>query len=837
MLICFKPFSSYTRQLPIDSSAYHKWPFLSSPAISNNGNYAMYTIEEGGNKTLVILSTTGKWKENITDVAFAEFTANNKFVVIARNTDSLLLLKLGTKEIISIPHVKSYKLGVQWMAYQQHDQLTVKNLENEKDEVFQHIKGYDWNGTALLLQVDKHGLQWLDLHTNEIASIWEGPEVSSITFDLQGEKLAFLTGDSIWVYNKGQQKAENKGQVKNIEGIRYFKGDRLIITLKEGEKKQPLTDPVRLNIWSYKDTCLQSEQIRATEEPSYEAVFNISMNKIVRVLNEGERFNRNENDDWSVIRKYNLVPGKLYQFQSAIVSTKDSTTLHVNYEQMSLSPSGRFAIYYDDKEQNFFTYELASGISRNITKNIKTTWQNDYTDNRMIRGEVAGWIREDEAVLIYDQFDVWQIDPAGINRPLNLTNGQGRKDSTLFYLALEQYRTKPLERTQEIILTAFNIKNKNNGFYSARCNTEKDPVRLTMGKWVYDLTANPEAMENSQFCPLKAKDAIAYIVQRQTANESPNYYFTKDFRHFKPLSNIRPELEYNWYTTELHSWQIPGGPVSQAILYKPQDFDSTRKYPVIFYYYQKLADNLNVYIRPKPSDGRLNIPWYVSNGYLVFAIDMHYELQKAGECILNSINSAAGYLTKMKYVDAGRMGIQGMSWGGYETNYILTHTNYFAATCSVSGAADLISYSGDLDGLGRSYQYMFESNSYYMTNTTLWENPAVYIKNSPIFNLDKVTTPLLMMGTTVDGAVSFRQAIELFTGLRRLGKKVWLLEYNDGEHGVWGKSALDFDIRMQQFFNYYLKDTPAPEWMTKGRPFKLKEADNRLLLDNAGVIP
>ena len=106
---------------------------------------------------------------------------------------------------------------------------------------------------------------------------------------------------------------------------------------------------------------------------------------------------------------------------------------------------------------------------------------------------------------------------------------------------------------------------------------------------------------------------------------------------------------------------------------------------------------------------------------------------------------------------------------------------------------------------------------------TLWEKPELYIENSPIFNLDKVNTPVLIMHNDHDGHVPWYQGIEFFVAMRRLGKPAWMLNYNDEPH--WPlklQNRKDFNIRLQQFFDHYLMGSPMPVWMKEGVPAVVK---------------
>ncbi len=305
------------------------------------------------------------------------------------------------------------------------------------------------------------------------------------------------------------------------------------------------------------------------------------------------------------------------------------------------------------------------------------------------------------------------------------------------------------------------------------------------------------------------------------------------------MSNLQPQKDYNWLTAELVNWTLPDGQPSQGILYKPENFDPTRKYPVIFNYYEKQSDGLFDYLEPGLSgSANIDISWYVSRGYLVFLPDIHYKIGHTGESIVNSVVSAAEYLSKMPWVDSKRMGINGHSWGGYETNYLVTHTDIFAAAAEGAGASDMISNYGSIAG---TYQGLNQSNmeaGQHRIGATLWQRPDLYIENSAILKADQVTTPFLMMHNKADEVVPWPQAIELYLDLRRLGKKVWLLQYDNEGHNIHDpKNQIDYTIRLTQFFDHYLKDAPPPRWMTEGIPARLRGVERRLELDTSGKQP
>ena len=325
----------------------------------------------------------------------------------------------------------------------------------------------------------------------------------------------------------------------------------------------------------------------------------------------------------------------------------------------------------------------------------------------------------------------------------------------------------------------------------------------------------------------KAKNAEEYILVKESYTASPNIFATSDFLNQQKLSNTNSQQKlYNWGTDELVNWTTPKGNTSTGILYKPEDFDPNKKYPMIVYFYEKLSDNLNRYVAPAPTPSRLNISYFVSNGYLVFTPDISYTDGFPGESAMEYINSGVEKLKQNSWVDGTKIGIQGQSWGGYQVAYLIAHTNMYAAAWSGAPVVNMTSAYGGIrwtSGMNRQFQY---EKSQSRLGKNLWEAPELYIKNSPLFTINQVKTPVVIMSNDKDGAVPWYQGIEMFTALRRLGKPAWLLNYNGDDHNlVKRQNRKDIQIREQQFFDYYLKGTKAPLWMTKGIPAVQKGKD------------
>jgi dipeptidyl aminopeptidase/acylaminoacyl peptidase len=338
---------------------------------------------------------------------------------------------------------------------------------------------------------------------------------------------------------------------------------------------------------------------------------------------------------------------------------------------------------------------------------------------------------------------------------------------------------------------------------------------------------------------LRARDKEVYVYSKENYIQSPDIYYIPNektdtisgwlvggYRSVK-LSQLNPQQkDYNWGTANLYQWKALNGKTASGILYKPEDFDSTRKYPMLIYFYERHSNDLNNYQPPTPTGSRINIPFFVSRGYLVFTPDIVYTKGHPGKDAYTYVVSGAQSLSKKKWVDASRIGIQGQSWGGYQVAYLITATNMFRAAWAGAPVVNMFSAYGGIrweSGSNRQFQY---EKGQSRIGFTPWENPGLYIENSPLFHLKKVNTPLVIMANDADGAVPWYQGIEFFTAMRRLGKKVWMLNYNGEAHNlVERKNKKDIQIRQQQYFDWLLKGEAPPKWITEGVPAVRKGKD------------
>lgn len=487
--------------------------------------------------------------------------------------------------------------------------------------------------------------------------------------------------------------------------------------------------------------------------------------------------------------------------------------LTAQHSPVILSPGGKFLLGWDYALRQWFTLEVTTGTRRVVTQAIGVPlWdvEDDHPDEPYPYG-TAGWTQDDARVLIYDQYDLWLVDPLAQAAPRRLTDGRAQR---LHHRALQLDPDARFYGANETLLLQLSSDStRQEGFAELTLSPARTlPVRTLL---LADAAYAPQAVR-------KALEGNRYLFTRQTFTDYPDLYTTTDgFATHTRLSAANPwQATYRWGTVRRVYWKSATGVPLEGLLYLPQGLDTAQRYPLIAYFYERLSDTYHNYVTPAPQPSRLNIALYVSNGYCVFVPDIvytdGYPGQSAEDCIVPGVLQV---LAEHAYIDRGRMALQGQSWGGYQIAHLITRTTLFACAYAGAPVANMTSAYGGIrwgSGLSRAFQY---ERSQSRIGGPPWQLPLQYIENSPLFWLERVTTPLLIMHNDADGAVPWYQGIELYSALRRLNRPVWLLNYIGEDHNlVQRKNRKDLTLRQLQFFDHYLKGAPQPRWMQRGVP-------------------
>ncbi|OJY90650.1 MAG: peptidase S9 [Sphingobacteriales bacterium 40-81] len=741
--------------------------------------------------------------------------------------------------------------------------ISIYNLNTNTAEIVQFVNEYLWSKTGNILLIEttrnkkdslgKAAVQIFRTAENRFDTITKGGnDFKNFAIDENGTQIAYVAErDSsakalqkfykLWYWKNGQDSAIMLAD-KNIAGmpigwgisenaaLRFSKsGKRLFAGSAPVQPPKDTTlvdiDLVKVDIWNYKDDYLQTMQLRNLDRElkrSYLAVINLDNKRFVQLADvEIPMVQADADGDADIFAGITDINKRIaMQWEGNTlkdvysIKADDGTRQLIKKDvngQIGMSPGGKYIFWYDAKAKTYFTWK--NGALKNITAKIPVKLYQEDFDMPTTPSPygIMDWTQSDLAVLIYDRFDVWQVDPADVIAPVNITK-TGRKNLTRYRYIQTDEDEQFVTPSRELLFYSFNETNKNSGL--AKLNFVSDGKLEPVFSGAFLIERNV----------LKAADSNVYAYTKETYTAAPDLYTNANWNKEIKLSAINPQqAEYNWGTAELFKWKAYNGKEATGIVYKPENYDPKKKYPAICYFYEKLSDGLFQYIPPVPTPSRLNISFFVSRGYIVFAPDISYTDGYPGRSAYNYIVSGARALVKKGWVDSTRIGLQGQSWGGYQTAYLITQTKLFKAAWAGAPVANMTSAYGGIrweSGMNRQFQY---ERTQSRIGATLWEKPQLYMQNSPLFYLPKVTTPLVIMHNDNDGAVPWYQGIELFTGLRRLGKPVWLLNYNGEAHNlIQRKNRKDIQIREQQFFDWLLKDDKPTQWLRDGVPATMK---------------
>jgi dipeptidyl aminopeptidase/acylaminoacyl peptidase len=835
----------YGQKKSLDTAAFHNWPTVLDGGLSPDGKFTYYylTADPNGSnaqRSLILKSTYKDWSITVIQAKVIGFNrGSSKKVFLRLPQDSIGLLQLGTNKIEWLTGIKNfYSLG-NWIIYQRKniDSLQIRNIENghvlSLSGATNVIPGKHKDQIVVQQQVDSNRFEllWIDLANYSVHSFYSGIRTNQWQWDPAEKQLAFATGEkggkSIYVYRKeaGSPKIILSDSAKKseadylIDGITRFSanGKYLLFNIIKERLQAKTRPPSIVEIYRYTDLNISFDKSRnENSEKLYLRSISLENREIETIEEDGDEAAEDNGDFILVTHKKQVYEWEAYlpgYITTRLVRLRDGRKTIISGENgFWFSPLGKWVLYFDPSNGAYKTLDLEtesqSPRAYQCTEDDWSYEQNELTKKIAPIG-VAGWINGGNSVLVYSRHGLWQLDLTGQRVSRILTNGM-TKDSDLTYELAEPVANK--KDGDSIFLSGYNTNMKEQGYYKCVLGQVQSTVCLTRGPWAVGMF-----LEWASKVPAKAENANVFLFRKMTSTSSPNYYTTSDFRNFEPVSDVYPEKDYNWLTTTLVHWKSFDGDSLMGILYKPENFDPKKKYPLIFYYYERTSDGLHTYLLPEAVSGPMNIPYMVSQGYLVFTPDIKYVTGYPGRSACNSVVSAAYYLANLHFVDTLHMGLQGHSYGGMETNYIVTHTSIFAAACEGAGVSDVMTSYNQLRE--HEFNQMYVEFGQGRMGLSPWQSIDAYHDNSMLSRADKITTPLLILHNWNDEAVDVQQGIAMFSALRRAGKKVWLLQYPGEGHGLLNEiNRLDYTQKMFDFFNHYLKGAPDPDWMRSTYP-------------------
>ena len=754
--------------------------------LNEDGFFADKEKESKKGSTLVVQQLSTNKKINFESVREYRWSDNGKILVYISAEDTVAK---NSKSLVSI-----------W-----------RSIENRVDTL---LKGCN---EARSLAVDKNGYQIAFIA--QLDSLIKSPQkFYKLYYWKNGDRNAsvivdkYTSGMSVnWTVNEHHQPYFSNS------ANRLFLGTNPVKPIKDTSLVE--IDLVKLDVWHYDDEDLQPVQLKSLDKDlkyAYLAMVDLNKKRFIQLADlelpkvihtpdgDGRQFlgytekGKRKSMQWDgYARKdvYSIDP----------VSGSKKLVIKDLHGTPQLSSHSTYIYWFDNDLKHYVVNREEKNI--NISKKVAVPLYDEEHDMPSSPSPygIVQWHDLDSALYVYDRYDIWKLDPTMVADPYNLTKAQGRTHKVIYrYISFDPDENS-FKAGQQIVLSSFNESNKDAGISSLRLQNSANLIPLQSGP--YSLGGY-----------LKSKYAESYIYTKENEKESPNIFYSSGLHFERRMSSINSiQSMYNWLTVELVTWKSFDGKTATGLVYKPEDSKPGKKYPMITYFYERLSDRRYKYLAPAPPAGSMNIPSFVSRGYIVFVPDIHYTIGHPGESAYNYVVSGVRSLIKKGGVDSTKLGIQGQSWGGYQVAYIITRTNMFAAAWASAPVSNMFSAYGGIrweSGMNRQFQY---EKTQSRIGATIWQKPSLYEENSPLFHLPKVKTPLAIIANDNDGAVPWYQGIELFTAMRRLEKKVWMLNYNGEAHNlVERKNRKDLYFRQQQFFDWLLKGEKPAMWLEKG---------------------
>ena len=754
--------------------------------------------------------------------------------------------------------------------------IILRDLQAGENQLIGNVANFAFNeeSTMLAYLIDSHeklgnGVHLIDLETRS-TRVMESDEADyeMLTWNDQGNGLTFLKAfeeegfdeKSYQIYAFRNLDGNSQKQVfdslerddfpeeyrlVNYRNLRWSDdGDRIFFGIKEwakkdedkkeeeadpdeekeeGEEEEEETeekqedpdahlDPTNVEVWHWLDDPMQSRQRvmrQHLEESNFLSVWHLNDDRFVQLTDDhevtlsltGDQKHAVLNDPTPHKPRTRELWNDIYLVD---VSTGERELVLERQEWVFPSAGGSYLLYF--RENHWWTYDIEEKWHINLTEDLEHPFNNFQNitgrefDPAFGRGQ---WAEDDQWTLLYDEFDVYKVAPDGSSAE-RITNG--RENEIRYRQQRLDFETDAINPDEPFYLNIFGERTKDRGY-----------ARVMPGGEIEELIYEPAFIARL----MKADDAPKYAYLHQTAVESPNFYLVDDgFENPVQLTNTNPQQdEYHWAGDELISFTNQRGEELEGRLLYPANYNPEKQYPMMVYIYERVSQSLHNYALPSRTSA-YNQRRFSSEGYFVFMPDITYELNRPGMSAVESVVPAVEKVLETGMIDPDRIGLTGHSWGGYQTNFIITQTDLFSSAVAGAPLVNLISmYNSIYWNSGFHQGYIFETSQGRFPYPW-WEDKESFLENSPLHQIENSETPLLLMFGTDDGAVPFNQGVELYTTMRRMHKEFVMLVYDGEGHGLGRReNQIDYATRAMEWHAHYLLGKEPADWIIEGLPF------------------
>jgi dienelactone hydrolase len=841
-------------QVPKDTptvAAYGQYSALRLEALSAKGNWFSYKLQYQGDKDTLFAKQQAAAKAYAFPKAYkGAFLEESYFICLHRQKGlEAVNLRSGVREIISgasdyflVPG-GSYVVIV--LNTEDGKTLLIKNLATGNSRAIAHVSSYAFNsGTAILaiatstkqqsrliLVAPNNGAE-REVTTSTVENAFCSP-----TWNTQGNALACFAVDSICrgtpglLYCKVTSASALRVSTRTT-GLCEFgtvetsvpvtvsnTGARVFFGISQNGQTQQ--GPSAVQVWdtfsksAYPDAPGSSGGTHTiamwdVKSGAVTALTDTTLPQLMLAGREGYAVSFDPSayepqPDYNSPADYYVTDVTTAERKLLLKNFKGSNT------SLMASPCGDYLTYF--LNGHWYSYNLRSGMHHNLTAGLPVPFgQKAYG----VLPELQpfgnpGWEGGGECIFLYDQYDIWLVQADG-SGAFRMTSGA---ESKIVYRIAESQEKESarssyngiqncaFEASNGLIIEAKAIDGTATGYYFYH---KKQLKKICYGEKLYSGIKKAQANNTLLYLEQDFITPPALILQRFPAG-LPLHVFNSNPQHKQHL----------WGKTKRLTYTGPGGRELGAVLCYPAGFNPEKKYPMIVHIYEGQSYALHRFSLPSLDNANgFNLAHLALQGYLILLPDIVYEMGNPGESALNCVTAAVGAVVDKGIVLHGKIGLIGHSFGGYETNYIISHTDIFAAAIAGSAVNDLISnylYPGW--HFGKPHYWVHEHGQLRM-GASLFEDLKGYLANSSVLSAANVNTPLLSWSGAEDDHVPANQSLEMYFALRRLQKRHVLLVYPGEEH-VLANHAHQTDLtqKIDQWFGHYLKGLELPAWMVR----------------------
>ncbi|PIF34527.1 prolyl oligopeptidase family protein [Flavobacterium sp. 9] len=834
---------------------YHLWGTMNMEKISPDSQWITYTMGYEKNVDTLFVQSTRNQKTYAFSTSYSSQFTKDAFVSMGNKGLEILDLKTGKKQSIPLTQQYSYSALTDLLI------LTVDSPDAKKKLLIQNPNGKIvreiTDVTDFLLSPDKqhliygisvnnkHSVMLLDLRelNHEKFLVINNPDTSfGFTWHKNGKAVAFVlksdlvTSNSLFYYILQNDKLYQMNPAgSSLAKNTFIPADptlkltisddlqRVFFTTKIYNAEVPIIAGSDVEVWNANDKSLYLKRKKdgnpdnfprvALWIPTNNLVTAVTSKDFPQLMLSGDQkyaflFNQEQYEPQIFT---NGGPSDVYIMNLQTFDKKRILERHsTHFFEMIPSPSGKYLAYY--KDGNWWTYNIATESHQNITATVKTKFTAfDVGYSLTGKNNNAGWSVDDNEILLYDEYDLWDIKPDGsayrrltkgreLNISYRLVNSPGRNKFNFIYngLTIDNF-----DLNKELFLHGQGDDGKT-GYFKWNKNLGESPITYKdshLDQLIYTTEKKDLFYREQKF------DLSPRIMMKQNKSDAVVLF-----------QSNKQQKKYYWGKSELIEYQNSKGIKMKGVLRYPANYDPAKKYPMIVHIYQIKNELHHKYENPTSytEEGENGVVW-TSQGYFFLQPDIIIEADDPGMSALDCVTSAVEKVISKDIINPKKIGLTGFSFGGYESTFIITQSNLFAAAAPGAGVSDLNSFYFTLAKdfyLPNIFRYF---NGQWKMTKSPFEAAAAYQRNSPIVHAHKVTTPVLLYAGTEDHNIDPHQTTEFYFALRSMNKKCIMLLYPQEGHSF-SKAVNQKDLtdRMQQWFAYYLKDDLSAEWITEG---------------------